>query len=56
MLWCSIRVYAGIEVVVVGGRGILLFKFSIFHLQKKFCGDICRGGGGGGGVYNEEGF
>ena len=52
--WCPIRVYAGMGVVVVGGRGVLLFKFSIFHsientCKKYFCGNICRGAGGGGG-------
>ena len=58
LLWCSIRVYAGIGVVVVGGRGILLFKFSIFHSIENTCKKIFLweylpvgwGGGGGGGL------
>ena len=39
-------------VVVVGGRGVLLFKFSIFHsientCKKIFLWEYLSGGGGG---------
>ena len=52
MLWCPIRVYAGIGVVVVGGREVLLFKFSTFHsientCKKIFLWEYLPGGGGG---------
>ena len=51
MLWCPIRVYAGIGVVVVGGREVLLFKFSTFHsientCKKIFLWEYLPGGGG----------
>ena len=55
VLWCPIRVYAGMGVVVVvGGRGVLLFKFTIFHsienkVKKIFLWEYFAGGGGGGG-------
>ena len=51
---CPIRVYAGIGVVVVGGREVLLFKFSTFRsientCKKIFVWEYLLGGGGGGG-------